>query len=202
MRTGWRKLVCVCSDCGRGQVVFASARVQRSVQEKRRRCPVCKKKGTLDSLEGEPRKAWLRKRLDQKLNARHRRQDYLSYIASSPEWQERRKQIIQRDQGKCRLCKQDGNHVHHITYANLFREPLEDLVLLCRSCHNQEHKTHELQDREGFWFAQLHAKTPKRSRLNVGPLVWEPEATTRVRSIVATPAPKDRKGDRLHARVS
>lgn len=34
----------------------------------------------------------------------------------------------------------DGLEVHHLTYANLGNEPLEDLTVLCKLHHEQEHR--------------------------------------------------------------
>lgn len=61
---------------------------------------------------------------------------YSEYI-NSPEWQAKRKEAIDRDQGRCVLCNSSEDlHVHHRTYDNFGNEPLEDLTTLCRECHD------------------------------------------------------------------
>lgn len=64
--------------------------------------------------------------------------EYREYLKSS-EWAEKRKKLIKDRGGKCQRCKQKGNVAHHITYRNIFNEPLEDLLLFCEKCHNETH---------------------------------------------------------------
>lgn len=56
-------------------------------------------------------------------------------------WQEVRKLIWDRDEGKCQKCGGEGKDVHHKTYAILGyeKEHLEDLALVCRTCHKNIH---------------------------------------------------------------
>jgi len=62
--------------------------------------------------------------------------EYIEYI-NSEKWREKRQIIAQRDNYTCRYCgkKTKNFDVHHLTYAHLFDEPLDDLVLVCRNCH-------------------------------------------------------------------
>lgn len=65
----------------------------------------------------------------------------------SPEWRAKRREILQRDNHECQVCKREGkfspaNTVHHI--EPLLERPdlaLEDdnLESLCAACHNREH---------------------------------------------------------------
>jgi hypothetical protein len=65
---------------------------------------------------------------------------YLIYLESA-EWKAKRLLVLERDSYQCQFCKVAAAiDVHHITYNNLFNEPLEDLVSLCKPCHIQEHK--------------------------------------------------------------
>ena len=42
---------------------------------------------------------------------------------------------------RCENCDERSSlQVHHLTYARLGREIDEDLVVLCRMCHANEHK--------------------------------------------------------------
>ena len=57
------------------------------------------------------------------------------------EWARTREQIFRRDGYRCRMCGR-GNvqlNVHHCTYANYGEERLEDLITLCRTCHQHFH---------------------------------------------------------------
>src|SRR5215211_7136236 len=57
------------------------------------------------------------------------------------EWAILTRQVHRRDGYRCRLCGRDDVqlHVHHRTYATYAEERLEDLITLCRSCHEHFH---------------------------------------------------------------
>ena len=57
------------------------------------------------------------------------------------EWTILKKQVHRRDGYRCRLCGRDGVqlHVHHRTYKTYAEERLEDLITLCRTCHEHFH---------------------------------------------------------------
>jgi 5-methylcytosine-specific restriction endonuclease McrA len=57
------------------------------------------------------------------------------------EWAILKRQVHRRDGYRCRLCSRDGVelHVHHRTYETYAEERLEDLVTLCRTCHEHFH---------------------------------------------------------------
>lgn len=63
---------------------------------------------------------------------------YRLYLQSE-EWKKKRNQVIERDNGFCRRCSNKGTDVHHLHYNNIYNEDLNDLILLCRSCHEKEH---------------------------------------------------------------
>lgn len=62
--------------------------------------------------------------------------------------QERRKEVIKRDKNECQLSKLFGiaelsgvscvaeKEVHHKTYERFNEEKLDDLVIVCRRCHD------------------------------------------------------------------
>lgn len=81
------------------------------------------------------------------------RDDYRHYIRSLA-WMHQRRRILARDCRRCRVCSQRANHVHHIHYRSLGNEIPLDLVLLCEDCHEVEHKTFTLTEREPFWLDQ------------------------------------------------
>ena len=64
---------------------------------------------------------------------------YQVYL-NSPTWKHKRQQVHDRDKNICQLCKiETSEEVHHLTYKNIFKEPLEDLIAVCASCHKKEH---------------------------------------------------------------
>jgi 5-methylcytosine-specific restriction endonuclease McrA len=70
--------------------------------------------------------------------------DYYQYI-QSPEWHERAEAAKQRAGFHCQLCNADDQttvlNVHHRTYERLGHEPEEDIIVLCRACHELSRAT-------------------------------------------------------------
>jgi hypothetical protein len=66
-------------------------------------------------------------------------QAYQEYLQSD-KWQSIRQSILSRDGHKCAKCSNTKNlHVHHIRYTSWGDELPEDLVTLCKKCHDKEH---------------------------------------------------------------
>jgi 5-methylcytosine-specific restriction endonuclease McrA len=60
---------------------------------------------------------------------------YFRYLRSDA-WREKRRLVLERDGYRCQLWHAHvATEVHHTTYAHLGYEPLEDLISLCRACH-------------------------------------------------------------------
>jgi 5-methylcytosine-specific restriction endonuclease McrA len=67
------------------------------------------------------------------------RDNYNDYM-QSPEWKEKRKVVLKRDQYLCQGCLQEkATQVHHLSYDHLGKEPLFELISICDSCHEQCH---------------------------------------------------------------
>lgn len=67
---------------------------------------------------------------------------YRAYMRS-PEWREFRAQVLVEAGWRCRRCgKQTDLEVHHKNYANVGREELKDVMVLCIDCHDKEHPNH------------------------------------------------------------
>lgn len=65
---------------------------------------------------------------------------YQDYIKSS-DWKKQSKRRMAIDDFKCQRCGTAKNLVvHHITYDRLGNEKMEDLITLCRKCHEEIHK--------------------------------------------------------------
>ena len=64
---------------------------------------------------------------------------YAGYL-ESPVWEAKRMAVFRRSGGKCESCGwATSAEVHHLTYANVGREPLFDLVAVCEACHRRIH---------------------------------------------------------------
>lgn len=63
---------------------------------------------------------------------------YNGYLESD-EWERKRKCILDRDKHTCTIrrewCTRRATEVHHLTYANVGNERLEDLTSICHNCH-------------------------------------------------------------------
>lgn len=69
-----------------------------------------------------------------------RRQLYHEEYLQTPHWKETRSRAIARAGNRCQHCGATSRlEVHHLTYERLFCEQPEDLLVLCRSCHQKIH---------------------------------------------------------------
>lgn len=64
---------------------------------------------------------------------------YHEYLQTE-HWQGKRREALDRAGHRCQVCaKTERLDVHHNFYGNLGGEPLVDLVVLCRWCHELFH---------------------------------------------------------------
>lgn len=65
--------------------------------------------------------------------------EYLAYL-ESPWWRMRRHAVMRYRGERCERCGLTQRlQLHHRTYQRLGKELPEDVELLCRNCHRQEH---------------------------------------------------------------
>jgi 5-methylcytosine-specific restriction endonuclease McrA len=70
-----------------------------------------------------------------------RKMTYAEY-RRTPEWKARRNRVLIRAGNRCELCNTSGLiDVHHRTYDRYADELLNDLIALCRSCHQRFHSS-------------------------------------------------------------
>ena len=69
--------------------------------------------------------------------------DYKEYM-NSPAWLAKKRKVLERD-GRLCVCGGNATVVHHKTYDNIGKEPLSDLVALCKHCHDGYHNRHSEQ---------------------------------------------------------
>jgi len=68
------------------------------------------------------------------------KEKYAEYL-ETPEWQEKRRLVIERARGICEGCRvRHASQVHHLTYENIGDEFLWQLVAVCRICHERYHE--------------------------------------------------------------
>ena len=64
---------------------------------------------------------------------------YNNYLHSE-RWKKKRYKVLKRDNFQCANCHSKYIlQIHHLTYKNIFREPLCDLIALCKDCHTKHH---------------------------------------------------------------
>lgn len=69
----------------------------------------------------------------------HITEEYKKYLLS-PEWRKFRKKALAHYEAKCNKCGTTTNlQVHHKTYINIFHEELEDVMILCKTHHDEIH---------------------------------------------------------------
>ena len=71
---------------------------------------------------------------------------YIEYL-NSIEWKNKRIEVFKRDDNLCQECKdKPAEQVHHKTYENLYNEPLDDLVSVCKECHTEIHRLLDIEE--------------------------------------------------------
>jgi hypothetical protein len=73
------------------------------------------------------------------------RADYYDYLQTEP-WRAKSRMVLQRDP-VCQACGEaPSEQAHHLTYDRIYREPLFDLVGVCRPCHASLHRREKLDE--------------------------------------------------------
>ena len=72
---------------------------------------------------------------------KQRRDYYRNEYLKSEAWQRKRYVVLKRDNWRCVFCGGRATQVHHKRYAkyNIGKEPIEWLVSVCKSCHDNQH---------------------------------------------------------------
>jgi len=64
---------------------------------------------------------------------------YFNVYLKSDEWKHKRELLMNYYKWECQECNNKATDIHHKTYDNIFCEKFEDLIPLCRKCHNKKH---------------------------------------------------------------
>lgn len=72
---------------------------------------------------------------------KNRRDYYRNVYLQSEAWQRKRYVVLKRDNWLCVYCGAKATQVHHTRYAkyNIGKEPIDWLVSVCISCHEELH---------------------------------------------------------------
>ncbi len=81
----------------------------------------------------------MRSRRRTKRTSTRSRFDYVAYLRSE-KWARKRAKALTLAGNRCVLCNSSvGLNVHHRTYQRIGNERLDDLIVLCRACHERHH---------------------------------------------------------------
>jgi len=70
--------------------------------------------------------------------------DYPEYLGSD-EWSVKREYMLRRAGHRCQVCNSEGPlDIHHRTYERTGHEVPDDLIALCRACHQSFHDSGRL----------------------------------------------------------
>lgn len=72
------------------------------------------------------------------------KEDYAEYL-KDPQWLKRRSEIFELRGKKCMNCESTVFlHIHHIGYTGKYPwlAPDDDLICLCKACHNKAHSSY------------------------------------------------------------
>lgn len=76
---------------------------------------------------------------------------YKDYL-KSPEWMDLRNAAYKRANNKCEFCGNPAVAVHHVKYPkNYSQDTLENLVAVCKSCHDKSHGIRTDERLYMFW---------------------------------------------------
>lgn len=92
---------------------------------------------------------------------------YKSYLLSA-RWKSKRQEALEFYGPVCENCQNWGNDIHHISYKNLRCEPMKDLMVLCRGCHDSFHAMpgKERQKREQRLREEKKKSKPDKVKIN------------------------------------
>jgi hypothetical protein len=138
----WLRYGYQCKHCGRPAERMGWLGAAKSMEFHQQ--PLCEAVPYEDDFTREKaaeRNAFYWKRRDDFNEAKRREffDWYNRYLASSA-WQEIRAAALARDGHACRGCSAPAAQVHHLTYARVGYEHLDDLLSVCVSCHEEIHR--------------------------------------------------------------
>lgn len=95
--------------------------------------------------------------------------EYEQYIHSK-EWRLKADALLEKERYKCKVCGGIATDVHHLTYEHFKSEKDEDLVCLCRRCHEKAEEIYEMPMEVG---GQNFMAAIRTDAHNLAPLVLD-----------------------------
>src|SRR5215469_9139322 len=93
-------------------------------------------------------------------SVRFSKEEYADYLRSSA-WQELRARVYSRDP-ICRVCERNkSENIHHLRYRNIDDVTLDDLIGICRDCHNKVHSVIPMAEDLSLKQIRTRLKNPK-----------------------------------------
>jgi hypothetical protein len=90
------------------------------------------------------------------------REKYEAYLCSR-EWALMRRRVLDRSRGICEKCKDAPfENVHHLTYIRKYEEELDDLMGVCRDCHEDIHQPKERTSKSEIDLVEVIARARER----------------------------------------
>lgn len=161
----------VCPLCGEGKPISSRRQMKETILDERRRrrkgtlhedfdscyrdwrlCKTCSDRQAERNRQESSRR-WKereeaiknREIAKKKRTSELRSMPYREYL-KTPEWQATRTHQLRRAGYACQVCNAKGGllNVHHRTYERRGNEAQEDLVVLCRGCHELFHREGKL----------------------------------------------------------
>jgi hypothetical protein len=93
------------------------------------------------------------------------KEEYRQYL-ESPHWKNFRKKVYSLIK-HCGACGSKGQlNIHHISYSKLWKETLDDVVVLCGECHAHLHNSEKMGFPRERWI-KLHCRKIQEFRKKV-----------------------------------
>jgi len=128
-----------CLDCGR----LLTENYKKNSVEDFHSLPCVDKEARQSYMDKRIRQSEIRKMFEgeRSVSFSKSREYYNNVYLKSLEWKKKRDLVMDYFNGKCQKCSNYATDIHHVTYDNIFIEKFDDLIPLCRSCHNKEHQS-------------------------------------------------------------
>lgn len=95
----------------------------------------------------------LLKRLEKNRRQFYSKEEYYQ----SQEWATKRRQKKEQVGYRCERCGSGGQlDVHHLNYSSLYDERMEDLMVVCRSCHYSADRSREYDSGYSTWLEKRY----------------------------------------------
>jgi 5-methylcytosine-specific restriction endonuclease McrA len=135
-----------CEFCGINSLVYVRYIMANGVINVRQQCDCCGllktynfKRKLFDFYNLPFMDIKKREQFNERRKEKKPKDYYQNVYLKSYEWSNKRNEVLKRDNNKCVCCSGNATQVHHITYNDVYREKLEQLISVCKECHAKIH---------------------------------------------------------------